>query len=173
MLVAGDGKEYCLWDVEKFYAARRVLPQRQQLTIEMNLYEDRPERDCARQMGIGLNNPVAIYGTVGLTRLLAFAVKGDIEGYFIPIPEDCSAVTGVYLAKEPAPTPAPTPEPEPEPTPEPEPSLMEETMAILDELILGPPPRPSSMTIVVDRISTSVRFVDFDPRTLTRRRRAS
>lgn len=157
MLVAGDGKEYCLWDVEKFYAARRVLPQRQQLTIEMNLYEDRPERDCARQMGIGLNNPVAIYGTVGLTRLLAFAVKGDIEGYFIPIPEDCSAVTGVYLAKEPAPTPAPTPEPEPEPEPTPEPVQIVATQ----------------MTIVVDRVTTSVRFVSFDPRTLTRRRRAS
>lgn len=115
ILVAGDGKEYCLWDVEKFYAARHTLPDRQQRTIRMNLFEDRSEREIAELLGIGRNNPVAIYGTVGLTRLLAAAVKGQVEGYFVPLPADCSAVTGVYTPdpssrarRSPAPTPTPT-----------------------------------------------------------------
>lgn len=113
VLVAGDGHEYCLWDVERFYAARHLLPDRQERTIRLNLYEDRSEREIAEILGIGRNNPVAIYGTVGLTRLLALAVKGDVEGYFTPLPEDCSALTGVYVAEPSARKPKPQPQIEP------------------------------------------------------------
>lgn len=184
VLTAGDDVEYCLWDVEKFYAARSSLPERQQMTIQMNLYEDRSEKDCAKAMGIGLNNPVAMYGTVGLTRLLAKAVSGEIEGYFVAIPSECSAMTGVYVSKKatrtakPQPQPQPTP-PEPEEIPEPtEPIPVMKTPGIVIDRVTtttkvityrATAPRPEPPRPAPGSMEAVIRFVNFDPR----KRRAS
>lgn len=150
VLTAGDDVEYCLWDVEKFYAARSSLPERQQMTIQMNLYEDRSEKDCAKAMGIGLNNPVAMYGTVGLTRLLAKAVSGEIEGYFVAIPSECSAMTGVYVSKKATRTAKPQPQPQPTP-PEPE-EIPEPTEPI---------PVMKTPGIVIDRVTTTTKVITY------------
>lgn len=151
VLTAGDDVEYCLWDVEKFYAARSSLPERQQMTIQMNLYEDRSEKDCAKAMGIGLNNPVAMYGTVGLTRLLAKAVSGEIEGYFVPIPSECSAMTGVYVSKKATRSAKPKPQPQPAP---PEPEEIPEPTEV-------PTPVMKTPGIVIDRVTTTTQFVTY------------
>lgn len=71
VLVASDGRSYSLWDAEKFYAHRVVLPERMQQSIQFCLYENMKERDAAVRMGIKPTCPVAIYSTVGLTHLLA------------------------------------------------------------------------------------------------------
>lgn len=194
VLTAGDGVEYCLWDVEKFYAARRSLPERQQMTIQMNLYEDRSEKDCAKEMGIGLNNPVAMYGTVGLTRLLAKAVSGEIEGYFVAIPSQCSAMTGVYVSKKATRSAKPQTQPKPEPT-EPTPVMktpgividrvttttkfvtyratasrgVADALGLTPPMPIGPDPRPEPPRPAPGSMEAVIRFVNFDPR----KRRAS
>jgi hypothetical protein len=65
VLMAADGREYCLWDIERFYEARSALAA----------------RAAARLMGISPTSPVSIYATVGLSRLLGMAARGEIKGY--------------------------------------------------------------------------------------------
>jgi hypothetical protein len=79
-LVDPAGREWVLWDVERFYDHRRRLPERMRVAIELMLYEGRFERDVARSMGISESNPVGVYVTVGLVRLLAMARTGRLRG---------------------------------------------------------------------------------------------
>jgi hypothetical protein len=74
------GRTWCLWDVERFYAYRRQLPERMQTAIELMLYQGMFERDVARSMGISESNPVGVYVTVGLVRLLAMTRAGSLPG---------------------------------------------------------------------------------------------
>ncbi len=79
-LVDPAGREWVLWDVERFYDHRRRLPERMRVAIELMLYEGRFERDVACSMGISESNPVGVYVTVGLVRLLAMARAGRLRG---------------------------------------------------------------------------------------------
>jgi hypothetical protein len=79
-LIDPVGRTWCLWDVERFYSYRSRLPERMRLAIELMLYQGRFERDVARQMGISESNPVGVYVTVGLVRLLAMARSGRLPG---------------------------------------------------------------------------------------------
>lgn len=81
VLMAADGREYCLWDIERFYEARGALAPRQAMAIELCLWANIAEREAARLMGISPTSPVSIYATVGLSRLLGMAARGEIKGY--------------------------------------------------------------------------------------------
>lgn len=83
ILVASDGQSYCLWDVDLFYAQRSRLPQQQRRAMELCLFENVAEKVAATRMGVTERSPVAIYATVGLTRLLAWANQGDLSGYVL------------------------------------------------------------------------------------------
>lgn len=83
MLVASDAREYSLWDVQTFYDQRIVVPERMQQSIQFCLFENMKERDAAVRMGISSSNPVSEYATIGLTNMLAKAVKGELGTYRI------------------------------------------------------------------------------------------
>lgn len=81
ILIAEDSRSYSLWDAEKFYGYRTVVPERMRQSIEWYLYENLKESDAALQMGIAPTNPVGTYATVGLTTMLSKALKGELPGY--------------------------------------------------------------------------------------------
>jgi hypothetical protein len=77
-----NGVEYCLHDIWNLY--REGVPMlsfRQKQAIEWFLYENRPEREVARLMGVSENNPVASYATQGLFRLNELIESGQIRSY--------------------------------------------------------------------------------------------
>lgn len=84
-LVATNGHEYSLWDVEVFYSQRNVCSDRQQQAIQYCYYENLKESDAAVRMGIAPTNPVSVYGTIGLTTMLAKATVGSLRGYEIDL----------------------------------------------------------------------------------------
>lgn len=84
-LIAADLQSYCMWDVDIFYDNRVRLPERQRASMELCLFENVAERDAALKMGIAETNPVCVYATVGLTRLLSWAVRGELTGYPISL----------------------------------------------------------------------------------------
>jgi hypothetical protein len=81
VLVAGDGNEYCLWDIKAFYESRGDLPERMRQAIEMCLYYNMLERKAAEAMGLNPTNPVSIYANVGIARLLSWSFQGKIGSY--------------------------------------------------------------------------------------------
>lgn len=81
VLIGPDGRSYGLWDIERLYEARTRLPQQMQRSMELCWYENVLEKDAAERMGVSRSNPVGVYATVGLTRLLGLAYTGDLPGY--------------------------------------------------------------------------------------------
>ena len=71
VLLASNGIEYCLWDVDLFYETRSLLAPQMKTSIELCLFENLLERDAAVQMGLSASSPVLIYATIGLTHMLA------------------------------------------------------------------------------------------------------
>lgn len=74
------GREWVLWDVERFFGYRGLLPQRMRDALDLFLYRGQFERQVAERMGISGTNPVGVYATVGLTKLLAMARDGRLPG---------------------------------------------------------------------------------------------
>lgn len=73
-----DGETYCLWDLERMYVDLQNLPLRQAQAIEWCLVRGERERDVAVRMGLKPTNPVAMYATLGLQKLVAnFDLSGD------------------------------------------------------------------------------------------------
>lgn len=81
ILIAADGNSYCLWDLDSFYAGRTSLPAQMCTAIELCLYQNIFEREAAVLMGVSASNPVSIYATIGLTRLIGQAYQGELPGY--------------------------------------------------------------------------------------------
>lgn len=76
-VIGPDGEAYCLWDLTYLYdQARVVLPRRQFEAIELCLIHNRKESDAAVQMGVSPTNPVAMYATSGLQKLVAMIDAG-------------------------------------------------------------------------------------------------
>jgi DNA-directed RNA polymerase specialized sigma24 family protein len=97
-LTGPDGTEYCLHDIDHFYREavgghdlvknsrgreekKYLLSPRQRQAIRLFLYENRPEREVARTMGVSEENPVASYATQGLVRLNQLIKAGTIPRY--------------------------------------------------------------------------------------------
>lgn len=77
-ILCAGGSCYCLWDIDEFYASRRILPTQMRLSIEYCLYEGMIESDAAIRMGIAPTNPILIYSTIGVTYMLA---EQGMNGY--------------------------------------------------------------------------------------------
>lgn len=75
-----DGREWALPDVRRFYDYRSLLPNQMRRAVELFLYQQRLEREAAVLMGVSPTNPVAMYATVGLTKLLGKARAGQLSG---------------------------------------------------------------------------------------------
>ena len=85
VLIAEDGRSYCLWDVEHFYGQRFRVPPQQHRAIELCLDQNVLEKNAAVMMGVAPTNPVSVYATVGLCKMLALAVTGELPNYRISL----------------------------------------------------------------------------------------
>lgn len=91
---------WSLWDIEYLYreAMRRptgnkeydrehpTLPLRQQQAIELFLVLGMPEKVAALRMGLTETNPVGMYATAGLTKLLKFLDEGRLKRFTLDSP---------------------------------------------------------------------------------------
>jgi hypothetical protein len=97
-ITAPSGTVWSLFDIEALYkAAMRqpignkdydrdhpCLPKRQQQAIELFLILNMPEDQAAVQMGLSPTNPVGMYATSGLTKLLRLLDEGYLDVWFEP-----------------------------------------------------------------------------------------
>lgn len=94
-IVAPNGVSWSLFDIEYLYQiamrqptgakpydrAHPCLPIRQQQAIELFLVLNLPEKEAAIRMGLSPNNPVGMYATSGLTRLLRLMDTGYLPRF--------------------------------------------------------------------------------------------
>lgn len=71
-VMSPDGVVYSYWDVLALYAQVRKLPERQKQAIELCLVQNMKEKDAAVLMGVSVTNPVAMYATSGLEKIVAW-----------------------------------------------------------------------------------------------------
>lgn len=114
IIPSSDGREWSIWDVQRLYDYRTVLPDQQRKCIELFLYENYYERDTAAALGVGRgeHTSVAIYATVGLIKLLSLAREGQLRG--VDFDFDVDMLPLVSRETHPV-TPIPAPQPEPAP----------------------------------------------------------
>lgn len=80
-LIGPDGMEWCLWDLEYLYEQLPVLPPRQHQAIELCLIWNVKESEAAVRMGVSPTNPVAMYATAGLTKLVGLIYAGEFPKF--------------------------------------------------------------------------------------------
>ena len=76
-----DGEEYNFHDVKFLYENLHVLPKRQAEAIRLYLIENMRERDAAVKMGLSPTNPVGMYASTGLTKLIDLNERGMIPRF--------------------------------------------------------------------------------------------
>jgi DNA-directed RNA polymerase specialized sigma24 family protein len=78
VLKGPGGEEYSLFDVEYLYANLHRLPKRQHEAISLYLVQGMREVDAAKAMGLSATNPIGIYASVGLKRLIGMIESGEL-----------------------------------------------------------------------------------------------
>jgi DNA-directed RNA polymerase specialized sigma24 family protein len=76
-----DGITWSLWDLEELYRIAvhtDLLPLRQRQAIELFLVLNLPEDKVAELLGIKKSNPVGMYATSGVVRLLKEMDAGNV-----------------------------------------------------------------------------------------------
>lgn len=74
------GNEWSIWDLEYLYQASQLyLTSRQKQAISLCLVHNMREKDAARAMGVSLTNPVMMYATLGIRRLLDMIASGELD----------------------------------------------------------------------------------------------
>jgi hypothetical protein len=93
VITGPDQREYCLHDIEYIYACRLVqrhdrygrlsyvLSDRQRQAIELFLYDGVSERDCSLMMGIAETNPIGLYATEGLKKIVTMIQEGELPRF--------------------------------------------------------------------------------------------
>ena len=71
-----DGFEWCLHDLEYLYRQLPILSLRQRQAIELYLVQNKREDEVAILMGTLPSNPVGMYATTGLQRLITMIEDG-------------------------------------------------------------------------------------------------
>jgi hypothetical protein len=88
-----SGAEWSLWDLEYLLqesAQRLTVRQRQAITL--CLVHGVKEVDAARLMGLSPTNPVSMYATLGLQRLLDMIDRGELTRFNRPVLTPAQAV---------------------------------------------------------------------------------
>lgn len=78
-LTGPDGQQWSLWDLEDLYREAEGLPCRQKEAIDLCLIANVRERDAAVMMGVSPTNPVAMYATSGLEKLVDLVNSGQFR----------------------------------------------------------------------------------------------
>lgn len=74
------GNSWSLWDLEYLYqASQQHLTLRQKQAISLCLVHNMREKDAAMAMGVSTTNPVMMYATLGIRRLLDMISSGELE----------------------------------------------------------------------------------------------
>lgn len=76
-----EGGVWSIWDLEYLCQQLPRLTPRQQQAITLCLIHNMREKDAARAMGVSVTNPVMMYATLGLQRLLDMIDKGELTRY--------------------------------------------------------------------------------------------
>ena len=76
-----DGDEISLFDIEYLYDNLDKLPKRQRQSIELYLVANMREVDAAVAMNVSRTNPVGIYASVGLSKLLDMIADGSLPRF--------------------------------------------------------------------------------------------
>lgn len=76
VLIGPDGTEWCLHDLEYLYQQLPVLPPRQRQAIELCLIRNVKESDAAVMMGVSPTNPVSMYCSSGIAKLIVMINDG-------------------------------------------------------------------------------------------------
>lgn len=80
-ITSPDGEEIDFLDIQFLYENLSVLPKRQHQAIELYLIQNMRERDAAEAMGISPTNPIGIYATAGLEKLIDLWERGLLPRY--------------------------------------------------------------------------------------------
>lgn len=92
-IVGPDRQEYCLTDIEYLYECRNlkrpdrhgkvapVLSPRQREAIELFLYHGISEKEASVRMGIAPTNPIGMYATEGLKKIVGFIEAGELPRF--------------------------------------------------------------------------------------------
>lgn len=76
------GNTWSLWDLEYLYQqACRILTFRQAQAIKLCLVDNMREKDAAIKMAVSPTNPVMMYATLGIRRLLDAIESGEISRF--------------------------------------------------------------------------------------------
>lgn len=76
------GNTWSIWDLEYLYQkSQELLTPRQAQAITLCLVHNRREKDAARDMEVSPTNPVMMYATLGLRRLLDLIESGDLTRF--------------------------------------------------------------------------------------------
>lgn len=82
-LHAPDGVVWSLWDLEYLYRQTQRLTLRQRQAIELCLIHNVREQDAAVLMGVSPTNPVGMYASLGLRRLLDMIESGELSRFHL------------------------------------------------------------------------------------------
>ena len=75
-ICAPDGEEFNFLDLQVLYENLHRLPRRQHEAIELYLIQNMREKDAAVSMGLSPTNPIGIYASVGLMKLIDMTDRG-------------------------------------------------------------------------------------------------
>lgn len=78
------GNVWSIWDLEYLYRATERLTLRQRQAITLCLVHGVKESDAAEMMGVSRTNPVMMYASLGLHRLLDMIDYGELERFNKP-----------------------------------------------------------------------------------------
>lgn len=89
-VVSAAGNTWSIWDLEYLLKATNRLPLRQRQAITLCLVHNMRERDAAVAMGVSPTNPVMMYASLGLQRLLDMIDDGALGRYVLapPTPQE-------------------------------------------------------------------------------------
>lgn len=87
ILIGPDGTEWCLHDLEYLYQQLPVLPPRQRQAIELCLVRNIKESDAAVMMGVSPTNPVSMYASSGLAKLIGMIRDGYFPRFRVEDPQ--------------------------------------------------------------------------------------
>lgn len=80
-ITSSFGNVWSLWDLEYLYSQIDRLRDAQKRAITLCLVHGMLEREAAISMGVGENNPVGMYATLGLKRLLDMQDRGELPRF--------------------------------------------------------------------------------------------
>lgn len=81
-IVTPYGRRWTLWDLEYLLAmSDKYLTPRQRQVITLCLVHNMREKEAAQVMGVSRTNPVMMYATLGLRRLLDLIESGTLDRF--------------------------------------------------------------------------------------------